>query len=892
MLFRLSTASVALCLFVSTQTAAAHTGSRFSWHRHARHVAERAVALSCPSADGTTYNGFQIYCSTDFYGGDMSSQATDTLEACIDLCASTSGCIDISYNGICYLKNTLTAAQSNANVIGAALPGRYTASSSSTTTTKPTTTSSTAASATTTSTAALSCPASNGQTYLGFQIYCSTDFFGGDMINQYASTLEECIQACKSTSGCVDISYTNNICYLKSTLTAAQSNGNVIGAALPGLVPTSSTTSSTISTSASTTASSGVSSSLSCPSANQQTYNGFSIACGTDYIGGDMSNLQAPSLEDCVGACQTTAGCVAISYVGGTCYLKSTLNPGVSNSAVTGASLQSSTGSSSSTTSSGATSSATISCPGSDGTTFRSSWGAQYVVACATDYNGGDLSSIQAASMDACLNTCSSTSSCIGASYANGFCYMKSTIGPGQSNGNVISAKLLNSGSSTTSSGSSSAPSSTTTSTTGSSTSQSCVDGATFRSASGAQYRIACGTDYYGNDLQSQQASSFEACMNLCSTTASCTTVSYTGGFCYLKSGTSGSTSNANIVGATLVSSTTSTTSSSTTSSISSSSTSQGCVDGAVFRTSSGAQYRIACGTDYYGNDISSQQTGSFEECMNLCSTTTSCTTVSYTGGFCYLKSSASGSTSNANVVGAVLITSAQSSTSSTTSSVSQTSTTASTASSTSTTMPVQTTTTLPTTTTAAATTTTSQSPPTTSTTTSVAAVTTSASQSRSTTTTTSSAVVATTTTTSPPTTATTTTVAPITTTTATHASSTSIASTGTTQSTTTSTQASTTAVTTTTTTTAPIVASTTTASATATSSATSTRPSTTTSAAATTTTAVVVPTTTASATTTVPTTSTRLSTTSAAVTTTTAAAVTTTSRPTTTTTTTTTQTT
>lgn len=75
-------------------------------------------ALSCDNNkdDGKTYtakNGgsYMIMCSTDYFGGDLSSLQTSNFEACMDTCDSTKGCIDVSYSsGTCYMKNQLNTA--------------------------------------------------------------------------------------------------------------------------------------------------------------------------------------------------------------------------------------------------------------------------------------------------------------------------------------------------------------------------------------------------------------------------------------------------------------------------------------------------------------------------------------------------------------------------------------------------------------------------------------------------------------------------------------------------------------------------------------------------------------------------------------------------------------
>ncbi|GAM86905.1 hypothetical protein ANO11243_049260 [Dothideomycetidae sp. 11243] len=83
--------------------------------------------LSCPSSNGETYTtpsgaSFIIECSTDHFGGDFSRVATSDLASCINTCATTPSCVDVSLSaGWCYLKNSLGFASVNTNVWGARL---------------------------------------------------------------------------------------------------------------------------------------------------------------------------------------------------------------------------------------------------------------------------------------------------------------------------------------------------------------------------------------------------------------------------------------------------------------------------------------------------------------------------------------------------------------------------------------------------------------------------------------------------------------------------------------------------------------------------------------------------------------------------------------------------
>lgn len=156
-----------------------------------------------------------------------------------------------------------------------------------------------------------------------FQIHCGTDYYGGDLSNTAAATFEACINTCAATTGCVDVSYIDNICYLKSSLTSPSANSLVNNAVLLGAQP-------------------------------QICYNNrqnnslyisglaiYQIECQTDLPGGDMPGGESNQLTfaACINVCSTTRGCVGAAYQGTTCYLKNQEVAGVSSSTVEAAIL-------------------------------------------------------------------------------------------------------------------------------------------------------------------------------------------------------------------------------------------------------------------------------------------------------------------------------------------------------------------------------------------------------------------------------------------------------------------------------------------------------------------------------------------------------------------------
>ncbi|KKY22443.1 putative copper radical oxidase [Diplodia seriata] len=174
------------------------------------------------------------------------------------------------------------------------------------------------------------------------------------------------------------------------------------------------------------------------------------------------------TLELCIDSCDANAGCVDVAWVYGSCYLKSSVGSAISNNAVLGAKLVTSSLSSSSsttasssgnsvtasssigssTTSSSATPSAsTISCPGSDGKTFDAPRGQKFLIECGTDHQGGDMGApTYPGSFAACMSQCDSTDGCVDVSYvSNGPCYLKRTLGASLANSAIWGAKLASS---------------------------------------------------------------------------------------------------------------------------------------------------------------------------------------------------------------------------------------------------------------------------------------------------------------------------------------------------------------------------------------------------------------------------------------------------------------
>jgi len=317
----------------------------------------------------------------------------------------------------------------------------------------------------------LACPGSNNQTYVSngknFTIECGFDHQGGDLTTVSAQTLAGCIDACANNGQCVDAVYANGNCYLKSSLGAYIANSGLAGARLSsvtvgGGAPANTATATTTSTGAGATSTSG--NTLSCPGSDTQTYtsNGknFTIECGLDHQGGDLTSLTVSGLQGCIDACATNSQCVDAVLSGTACYLKSSLGAAVQNSNLAGARLSSVTvgGSASSAattstttaaTSSGATSAAASpttsapSCPASNGQTYTAANGDQFLVECGIDHAAGDFMQAYGVTFQQCLEQCAVAPGCQALALSGTACYMKNSIGAANMNSNIFGAKLI-----------------------------------------------------------------------------------------------------------------------------------------------------------------------------------------------------------------------------------------------------------------------------------------------------------------------------------------------------------------------------------------------------------------------------------------------------------------
>jgi hypothetical protein len=248
-------------------------------------------------------SAFLVLCGFDYGGGDMGGSVQPTFADCMDLCAATQDCVDVSYaGGFCYMKNTLTTL----SPAGWVWTGKKVVKTTDPEPTGP----------------ELTCVdgAMDGKTFTAssgnqYSIICGREYPGGDLKGVDAATFAGCVEACDTTPDCIDVSYVAPACYMKSSLTTLQDAGYVSTALFIGrpadpepVIPLSCVDSKDNGTTFAT------------PAGNE-----YVILCGVDYFGGDMGMVYTDTFEKCMDACDANDGCIDVAYSGTACYMKNAL---------------------------------------------------------------------------------------------------------------------------------------------------------------------------------------------------------------------------------------------------------------------------------------------------------------------------------------------------------------------------------------------------------------------------------------------------------------------------------------------------------------------------------------------------------------------------------------
>lgn len=178
------------------------------------------------------------------------------------------------------------------------------------------------------------CPAWNSALYntttgSSFTVDCGHDYPQGDMHWEYTSNMDDCIDLCDSTPGCVAVSRSGQACYLKNRINTATTNSGVVSARIF----------------VSNGTASGRTSYISCPSWNNTFYNdtvtgtSWKVECDLNHQGGDLGLTYASSLEQCAKQCDLAPGCVSAVYQGNACYQKRSVGKAIQATGLLGVRL-------------------------------------------------------------------------------------------------------------------------------------------------------------------------------------------------------------------------------------------------------------------------------------------------------------------------------------------------------------------------------------------------------------------------------------------------------------------------------------------------------------------------------------------------------------------------
>lgn len=346
----------------------------------------------------------------------------------------------------------------------------------------------------------------------------------------------------------------------------------------------------------------------------------FQILCGIDYAGTDMAARQTSTFAGCIEACDSTPGCIDVSYAGDHCYLKNRVTDAHQRDWVWTAKKVTP-----------ADNGLTCIDNKSDKATYTTPTGAVFEVLCGVDYAGDDVAATGTATFEGCIDACAATARCIDVSYVGEACYMKNKVEAAIARDWVWTAKLVEPGSGT---GGEDEPEPSKLSCDGNAS-----DGQIYK-ATNDNFEITCFKDYAGGDLSGLGTSSFEECIGACDSHAECVNVAYVHGACYLKKEQKLAVDNASVWGAvrkpaTSATTTTTPATSNTATAVSTPSSTkaplscEGNASNLVKYTSAkNGLYQILCGVDFGGNDLTATTTATFEECIAACDEDTECVDV------------------------------------------------------------------------------------------------------------------------------------------------------------------------------------------------------------------------------------------------------------------------
>ncbi|KAF1926481.1 uncharacterized protein M421DRAFT_217426 [Didymella exigua CBS 183.55] len=187
---------------------------------------------------------------------------------------------------------------------------------------------------------------------------------------------------------------------------------------------------------------------IACPTNNGCTStaaNGavFELKCSTNYNGPVIEINQAASFAECLTACSLTSGCKGLNYKGKFCYLLGNKLGGSQSVTNVQAAIETKTATKTSPAAGSSTCAAGPTCPSGDGCVYAANK-KNFYTRCSFDFYGGDMAKGVSEQKDlkACVDKCSTTTSCVAVSYGSGTCYLKSTLNPAIYRANVNGAYI------------------------------------------------------------------------------------------------------------------------------------------------------------------------------------------------------------------------------------------------------------------------------------------------------------------------------------------------------------------------------------------------------------------------------------------------------------------
>ncbi|KAK5296620.1 hypothetical protein LTR16_000533 [Cryomyces antarcticus] len=484
---------------------------------------------------------------------------TDCSVACNSTLSTTTYCGGTTTNVVANVYiNTQLQGCFRVNIPGTTSGSTYTGTIAAYTTTTTTTTTSTSSSApaavpTIVYPNTITCPASNGSTYVdstgkGYTVYCNVDSTHTGFNPTYLQSFGQCASLCDATCQCLGFTWAGNsagtgngTCYFKrgyvGNITSQATDVMAIRTEATACYPTSA-------------------------SALCSTTPLFYTACYTTTTITTATSVAASSAA-AVATTSSTAAAASVVVASSSAAVVTTTSASASSSAAAVVDSSSATvvttASASASSSAAATPAApSAACPASNGTVFTDASGYNYTIRCSSD-TSVSASSNAAVSGDfnSCFSLCDADTLCTSFVFlgtANGLgpgnCYLKH----GSTAGTVVSSDSAHVAALRVVAASSTTASAAAVSTVTPTLSCPAANGIVYTDPSGYNYSIGCGNDTtMGAYSQTTVTTDFNSCFALCDSDSLCTAWVFAGavngtgpGSCYIKHGANAYTASDN----------------------------------------------------------------------------------------------------------------------------------------------------------------------------------------------------------------------------------------------------------------------------------------------------------------------------------------------------------